>query len=85
MTERDLHDMGGNIGPASDRAASAKDGDATDSAPQGGYAQDVDPSVVGEATQNTVTEGSDRGGSSATPPVAGAPSEYVSIDETQAG
>ena len=75
-----LHDMGGNIGGASDRASSDKN--AQPSAPTNGYSEEVDASVVGQQAQDEATAGSDRGGNANTPPVAGAKSEYISIDET---
>ncbi|RKS73800.1 hypothetical protein CLV35_2291 [Motilibacter peucedani] len=72
-----LHDMGGAIGPAPDFTAADPDGDE-----QGGYAREVDPSAVGQSPQDPEIAGSDRGGNANTPPVAGARSEYISIDDT---
>ena len=79
----DVHDMGGNIGPASIRPSSERQGsgsDADSTAPQGGYAESLDP-TTGPDEDFQERSGAVTGGDSAPPPVAGAPSEYVSIDE----
>lgn len=82
MSESNLHDMGGNIGPASVRASSAKDGSgrATDAAPEEGYAESVS-ATVGTDEQDPGIAGSDESGSAGVPQSADAPSEYVSIDD----
>jgi hypothetical protein len=83
LPQHDLHDMGGNIGPASIRGSSEPEGsgsDADSSAPKEGYAESGDP-VSGSDDQFQERSGAVFGGDSAPPPVAGAPNEYVSIDD----
>lgn len=74
MTERDLHDMGGNIGPASMANPRSDDDSAGD------YAESIS-ATVGTDEANPSVAGSDESGSAATPPVATTHGDYLSIDE----
>src|SRR4051812_42502130 len=79
----DIHDLGGDIGAASIRGSSERQGsgsDADDSAPKEGYAESLDPTTGPDAVYQERT-GAVEGGDIAPPPVADAPSEYVSIDD----
>ncbi|NHC12760.1 hypothetical protein [Motilibacter deserti] len=79
----DVHDMGGNIGPASIRPSSERQGsgsDADSTAPQEGYAEPYGV-TAGPDDEFQERTGAVFGGDSAPPPVADAPSEYVSIDD----
>ena len=79
-----LHDMGGEIGEASIRGSGARDGsgEAQDSAPTEGYAESLPDATVGaDAPRDSPMSGSDQSGDIAPTPVAGAPSEYLSIDD----
>ena len=77
-----IHDLGGDIGAASIRGSSEPQGsgsDADDSAPKEGYAESLDPTTGPDAIYQE-RSGAVEGGDTAPPPVADAPSEYVSID-----
>lgn len=76
-----LHDMGGNIGPASVRGSSAPSGGGAsdDAAPQSGYSEDAGP-MAGRDEEQPQLAGSDESGTTI-PTIAGAPSLIVDIDE----
>jgi hypothetical protein len=80
-----LHDMGGAIGAASIRGSSAPaDADIPEdaAAPKSGYAESLPDATVGaDAPRDSPVSGSDQSGDIAPTPVAGAPSEYLSIDD----
>jgi hypothetical protein len=81
----DVHNLGGDLGPASVRASSARDGGglAQDAAAGAGYAQDLGP-MSGRDEEQPAVAGSDESGYAAPmapPVVAGAPSLVVDIDE----
>lgn len=80
--EHPLHDMGGDIGPVSIRGSSARDqgGAAADAAPHSGYARDMGPMAGSDEDQPEISGGIE-GGDLAPPVVAGAPSNYLEIDE----
>ena len=84
MSDNDsnLHDMGGNIGAASVRASSARDGGglSDDAAPKSGYAESV-TAAVGTDEQDPSIAGSDESGSANVPPTPGARSNYLEIDD----
>lgn len=80
-----LHDMGGDVGAASIRGSSAPEGariPENDAAPESGYAESVSDETAGLYPHgDSPVSGSDPGGDIAPPPVPGAPSEYLSIDD----
>lgn len=78
-----LHDMGGAIGPASIRGSSAREGGGgteNDAAPREGYATSVMP-TTGRDEEQTQIAGAVEGGDLGPPVVAGAPSNYLAIDD----
>ena len=80
-----LHDMGGDIGAASIRGSSAREGGGgteNEAAPRSGYAQSIPDSSVGaDAPRDSPMSGSDQSGDIAPPPAPGAPSEYISVED----
>ena len=80
--EGSLHDMGGSIGPASLRGSSARGqgGASDDAAPEAGYAVPVSPTTGRDDEQPNVA-GAAEGGDIGPRVVAGAPSNYLAMDE----
>jgi hypothetical protein len=85
LTDSGVHDMGGDIGAASIRGSSAREGadiPENAAAPSSGYAESLPDVTVGaDAPRDSPVSGSDQSGDIAPPPVPGAPSEYLSVDD----
>ena len=83
--QSDLHDLGGDIGAASIRGSSSPEGariPENDAAPQTGYAESVSDETAGLSLHgDSPVAGSDPSGDISPPPVPGAPSEYLSVDD----
>ncbi len=77
MTERDLHDMGGDIGPASLTTAQS-DGDGDDAG--SGYARTVFR-TAGSDESDPYVAGPQESGSAAAAPVATTRGDYLAIDD----
>lgn len=83
VDDESLHDMGGSIGAASIRGSNAREGGGgteNDAAPQEGYATSVMPTTGRDEEQPNVS-GAVEGGELGPPVVAGAPSNYLAIDD----
>jgi hypothetical protein len=85
FTDSGVHDMGGDIGAASIRGSSDPQGSGLPedaAAPDSGYAESVPDVTVGaDAPRDSPVSGSDQSGDIAPPPVPGAASEYISMDD----